>query len=116
MPSKSSLGSNVLNRSPWQVRVRSKPLLDKQFAFNRQGDAEAYLQSLAAQGVKARLTQLETSFQLRVRRKGVRVQFITFDTWEEGKPPANPPCFSGRGIWQPAMRQQFADPTVGLSR
>lgn len=85
MPSKSSLGSNVLNRSPWQVRVRSKPLLDKQFAFNRQGDAEAYLQSLAAQGVKARLTQLETSFQLRVRRKGVKVQFITFDTWEEAE-------------------------------
>ena len=35
---------------------------------------------------------------------------------KECKPPANPPCFSGRGIWQPAMRQQFADPTVGLSR
>ena len=35
---------------------------------------------------------------------------------QDRKPPANPPCFSGRGIWQPAMRQQFADPTVGLSR
>lgn len=31
-------------------------------------------------------------------------------------PSANPPCFSGWGIWQPAMQQQFADPTVGLSR
>ena len=30
MQSKSSLGSNVLNRSPWLVRARSKPLLDKQ--------------------------------------------------------------------------------------
>jgi len=37
--------------------------------------------------------------------------------WEiRRKRPANPPCFSGWGIWQPAMRQQFADPTVGLSR
>lgn len=85
MPSKSSTGSNVFNRSPWLVQVRSKPLLDKQFAFNRQDDAEAYLQSLATQGLKARLVQLETSFQLRVRRKGVKVQFITFDTWEEAE-------------------------------
>jgi integrase len=85
MQSKSSLGSNVLNRSPWLVRVRSKPALDKQFPFNRQDDAEAYLKSLGAQGVKAKLRQLETSFQLRVRRKGVKVQFITFDTKEEAE-------------------------------
>lgn len=85
MPSKSSTGSNVFNRSPWLVQVRSKPLLDKQFAFNRQDDAEAYLQSLATQGLNARLVQLETSFQLRVRRKGVKVQFITFDTQEEAE-------------------------------
>lgn len=85
MPSQSSLGSNVLNRSPWQVRVRSKPLLDRQFAFNRQRKAEAYLQSLTDQGIKAKLVQLETSFQLRVRRKGVKVQFLTFDTHEEAE-------------------------------
>lgn len=85
MQSKSSLGSNVLNRSPWLVRARSKPLLDKQFPFNRQNEAEAYLKSLAVQGVKAKLAQLETSFQLRVRRKGVKVQFITFDTKEEAE-------------------------------
>lgn len=24
---------------------------------------------------------------------------------KKGKRPANPPCFSGWGIWQPAMRQ-----------
>lgn len=85
MQSKSSLGSNVLNRSPWLVRARSKPLLDKQFPFNQQDEAEAYLKSLGAQGVKAKLAQLETSFQLRVRRKGVKVQFITFDTKEEAE-------------------------------
>ena len=85
MPPKSSVGSNVLNRSPWQVQVRSKPHLDKQFAFNRLQDAEDYLQSLVDQGFKAKRVQLETSFQLRLRRKGARVQFITFDTRQEAE-------------------------------
>ena len=85
MPPKSSVGSNVLNRSPWSVQARSKPQFDKQFAFNRLKDAEAYLQTLVAQGLKTKLVQLETSFQLRLRRKGARVQFITFDTRQEAE-------------------------------
>ena len=80
MPPKSSVGSNVTNRSPWQVQVRAKPQFDKQFPYNRLAEAEAYLKSLADEGVRAKLLQLETSFQLRLRRKGARVQFITFDT------------------------------------
>lgn len=35
-----------------------------------------------AQGLRATLTQLETSFQLRLRRKGLGDQCITFDTYE----------------------------------
>lgn len=85
MPPKSSPGSNVQNRSPWLVQVRSKPQLDKKFAFNRQQDAEDYFSKLAEQGLKAKLTQLETSFQLRLRRDGVKTQFITFDTLEEAE-------------------------------
>lgn len=85
MPSRSSIGSNIQNRSPWRVQARSKPHLDKQFAYNRQQDAEAYLRSLGDQGIKAKLIQLETSFQLRLRRQGARVQFITFDTREEAE-------------------------------
>jgi len=37
---------------------------------------------LAGRGIKACLEQLETSFPLRVRRKGVPAQYITFDTLE----------------------------------
>ena len=81
MPQKST-GSNVVNRSPWRVQVRSRPLLDKQFAFNRLQDAKEHLAEVLAQGFNARLIQLETAFQLRVRRKGARIQFITFDTYE----------------------------------
>lgn len=33
-----------------------------------------------ATGLKATLTQLETSFQLQLRRQGIPEQFITFDT------------------------------------
>jgi len=85
MPSKSSVKSNVQNRSPWLVQVRSKPQLDKQFAFNRQSDAETYLKCLIEQGLRAKLIQLETSFQLRVRRRGAKVQFITFDSLVEAE-------------------------------
>ncbi len=85
MPSKSSPGSNVQNRSPWLVQVRSKPQLDKKFSFNQRKSAEAYLCKLADQGLKVKLLQLETSFQLRLRRDGVKTQFITFDTREEAE-------------------------------
>ncbi len=85
MPPKSSVGSNVLNRSPWQVQVSSKPYLDKPFAFNRLRDAEDYLQSFVDQGFKAKRVPREAPFQLRLRRKGARVQFITFDTRQEAE-------------------------------
>lgn len=81
MPPKST-PSNVVNRSPWRVEVRSKPLLNKQFPYNRKQDAEAYLVEILAQGFKGCVVQLDTSFQLRIRRKGIKDQFITFDTYE----------------------------------
>ena len=85
MPPKSSVGSNIKNRSPWLVQVRSKPHLDQQFAFGNRRQAESYLTSLTNQGHKAKLLQLETSFQLRLRRKGVKQQFLTFDTYEQAE-------------------------------
>lgn len=73
---------NITNRSPWQVTVRSQPTRNKQFPYTRSRDAEKYFAQLQTLGLKASLTQLETSFQLRVRRNGVKAQFITFDTLE----------------------------------
>ena len=83
MPPRSSVESNIKNRSPWLVQVRSKPHLDQQFAFGNRRQAEGYLTSLTNQGHKAKLLQLATSFQLRLRRKGVRQQYLTFDTYEQ---------------------------------
>ena len=40
---------------------------------------------MAGRGIEARLEQLETSFQLRVRRKGVDKQNITFDNRESAE-------------------------------
>lgn len=72
--------SNIINRSPWQVTVRSQPERNRQFPHPSSRNAEEYCAELQTLGLKASLTQLETSFQLRVRRKGVKAQFITFDT------------------------------------
>lgn len=77
--------NNILNRSPWQVVVRSRPQQDRQFAYNKKTAAEAYLADLTAQGFRAKLIQLETSFQLRLRRQGVKVQFLTFSTYAEAE-------------------------------
>lgn len=77
--------NNILNRSPWQVVVRSRPQQDRQFAYNKKTAAEAYLADLSAQGFRAKLIQLETSFQLRLRRQGVKVQFLTFSTYAEAE-------------------------------
>lgn len=74
--------SNILNRSPWQVTVRGEPGRNAQFSFPERKAAEAYCEELKALGLKPKLVQLKTSFQLRLRRKGVKQQFITFDSYE----------------------------------
>lgn len=85
MSSQSATTSNIQNRSPWFVRVRTQPDLDKRFCFAQLPDAERYCVALSARGIKAKLAQLETAFQLRVRRKGVPLQHITFDTWQQAE-------------------------------
>lgn len=85
MAAKSIASSNIQNRSPWLVRVRAQPDLDKRFSATASPDAQRYCKALCAQGLRAKLAQFETAFQLRVRRKGVPLQHITFDTWEEAE-------------------------------
>lgn len=76
---------NIKNRSPWLVSVRSRLGHNRRFPYPRKHDAETYCAGLHAQGLKASLTQLEVSFQLRVRRSGVKQQFITFDNLQAAK-------------------------------
>lgn len=77
--------SSILNRSPFMAVVRSDATLSRRFSVADRKKAEAYVDSLSSRGIKARLVQLETSFQLRVRRKGVPEQFITFATFEQAE-------------------------------
>lgn len=78
----SQASSSILNRSPYVVTVRRDASLNRRFSAADKKQAETYVKDLAFRGLKARLAQLETSFQLRVRRKGVPEQHITFDTFE----------------------------------
>jgi integrase len=77
--------SNIKNRSPWLVQVRARPEHNQRFSYPKQKDAQRYRDGLIATGLKATLSQLETSFQLRIRRQGIADQFITFDTWAEAE-------------------------------
>lgn len=74
--------TTIQNRSPYVVTIRCDPSLNRRFSAADKKKAQEYVAGLAGRGVKARLAQLETSFQLRVRRKGVPEQHITFDTFE----------------------------------
>jgi integrase len=85
MAKRSVVPCNITNRSPWSVSVRARPDLDRSFPAGRAPEARRYCADLCAAGYRAQLTQLETAFQLRVRRKGMAPQFITFDTPEQAE-------------------------------
>ncbi len=75
--------SSIRNRSPFVVTVRSNASLNRR--FSQLAAAKKYVEQLSADGIKARVTQLETAFQLRIRRKGVPLQCITFDSFDEAE-------------------------------
>lgn len=85
MAAKSAGSANIENRSPFVVEVRSQSALSRRFSFTDRAEARRYCDGLKAQGLRSKLTQLDTSFQLRVRRQGVKAQHITFDTYEEAE-------------------------------
>jgi integrase len=76
------LHKGIRNRSPWQVNVRNRPPLSRVFPRNDKRKADAYLIELQQRGLSGTLVQLETSFELRVRRAGNKDQQLTFDTYE----------------------------------
>jgi hypothetical protein len=81
--------ADIINRSPFVVDVESKSKdntldhLAKQFAFKHQVAAVNYAAALVKSGHQPRITQLETSFQVRVRAKGTPLKTITFASFAE---------------------------------
>ncbi len=74
---------SVINRSPWLVSVERNRAHDRIFPTNARNAAEAYARDLRARGLKPKLVQLETSFQVRVTGKGrTKSSFVTFKTRE----------------------------------
>ena len=77
--------THITNRSPYQVLVRADATKSRQFSFADRSLAEEYQRALEDSGLKTRLSQLETSFQLRLRRKGIKQQTLTFDTFAQAE-------------------------------
>ena len=63
---------NITNRSPWLVKVVRNPQRNQQFPLSSKTAAEDYMATFLARGFKASLEQLQTSSQLRIRRKGAK--------------------------------------------
>lgn len=74
------LTKGVRNRSPWQVNVRNRPTLSRVFPVHQKERAQACVEALLQEGHKATLVQQEISFEVRVRRAGIKDQNLTFDT------------------------------------
>lgn len=79
----------IQNRSPWLVTVTRPRELSRQFPFPKHDAAESYLAEIRAQGLRAKLNQLESSFQVRIRRTGYTDQCVTFDTQTQAEAYAN---------------------------
>lgn len=77
--------ATICNRSPWAVTVRGKTQLYREFPVFKKPEAEAYLASLVAQGLKPTLRQLDNAFQVLARDKGFPRFCVTFDTLEEAE-------------------------------
>lgn len=81
--------ADIVNRSPFIVEVESTSRknahahLTKQFPYEQKTAAVAYAAGLKQQGVEPRITQLETSFQVRVREKGMPAKALTFPSFAE---------------------------------
>lgn len=75
---------SITNRSAWVVQVPRKPAHTREFSFTKTDAAQAYCQQLRAAGLDARLTQLENSWQLRLRY--AHKSFVqTFDSLDEAE-------------------------------
>lgn len=81
--------ADIVNRSPFIVDVESTSQknphahLSKQFPYKQRFEAANYAAALEQQGLQPRFTQLETSFQVRIRGKGVAAKVLTFPTLAE---------------------------------
>jgi integrase len=77
--------ATIVNRSPFAVSVRSRADLYQEFPVFRRTDADTYVASLARQGLKSKLVQLENAFQVLARDRGYPRFCATFDNYAEAE-------------------------------
>ena len=68
--------ASIENRSHYEVSVKHRDDLNKTFAHNAKQKAEAYGQSLAAQGFKPKLIQLDNYYAIRDRSVSRPIQTL----------------------------------------
>jgi integrase len=77
--------ATIENRSPWAVTVPRDDNLYREFHCTKEAAARKYADSLTAKSVKARVEQLDNSFQVRARDKGYPKFCVTFATYAEAE-------------------------------
>lgn len=75
---------SITNRSAFVVTVARQPARTREFSFPKKREAQAYLEELRTAGVSAKLSQLENSWQLRLRYTEKSV-LLTFNTRAEAE-------------------------------
>jgi integrase len=81
--------ADIVNRSPFRVAVQNRANTNqhapaaKQFPYKLKQDAVDYAAALVAMGHEPSITQLETSFQVRIRQKGRPATVQSFTSFHE---------------------------------
>jgi hypothetical protein len=75
--------ADLTNRSRYRVSVKNRDDLTAYFPFNKFKAVEAHVEELKGQGYKPHTDQLDESWLVRIREKGHKEQFLTFESQEE---------------------------------
>lgn len=77
--------ATVINRSRFSVSVSKRPELTRTFPFTAENKAKAYATVLKADGHLPRLSRLDDRFEVKIRQKTGKDQYITVNSYEESE-------------------------------
>jgi integrase len=77
--------ATVINRSRFSVTVARRPDLARTYPYNAEKKADTYVAQLTAQGHRPKLSQLNDRFEVKIRQKTGKNQYITVTSYDEAE-------------------------------
>ncbi|MFH1818672.1 MAG: integrase [Pseudomonadota bacterium] len=77
--------ATVSNRSRFSVSVPKRPDLARTFPYTAENKAKTYLRQLKADGHQPSISRLNDRFEVKIRQKAGKDQYITVNSYEEAE-------------------------------